>query len=73
MLALAPTAPSTTAQRRRLTSTPDTVGPAGAADPTGIDRLASRHRPGTATIEELVARDIEAFSARPRLTLRPRV
>lgn len=39
---------------------------AGDASPSSAGPLASRWSDGPATVEELVARDIEAFSARVR-------
>lgn len=66
MLAPAPTAPSMQRRLRRPTPVPSPVAPASAPVTTGLGPFASRHRPGVATVEELVARDIEAFSARAR-------
>ena len=66
MLAPAPAAPSAQRRLRPLTPAPGLDPSASEPAPTGLDPFASRHRRGTATVEELVARDIEAFSARVR-------
>jgi hypothetical protein len=62
MLAPAPTAPSSRA-RRAARADPE---PTRAPDVGRDARLASRHHAGPATVEELVARDIGAFSLRRR-------
>lgn len=62
MLAPAPTAPSS--RSRRVARTVQHPAPTHSVAPAEAEVLASRHHPGPATVEELVARDIGAFSRR---------
>lgn len=62
MLAPAPTAPSS--RTRRVARTVRRPVPAPSVAAAEAEVLTSRHHPGPATVEELVARDIGAFSRR---------
>lgn len=64
MLAPAPTAPSS--RSRRVARAVQAPAPTHSVARAETEVLASRHHAGPATVEELVARDIGAFSLRPR-------